>query len=234
MRGQIFRTLGLPNMLGIALLMCACSSKGETGSEADAEVMPFITGTVSVDGQASAEVAFYKAFAYNQGGTLLAYLSSSPSATCTNVADYLQLDQPPYDPVEMFEPSTCNLMLKIEDEYLGGFTHNQTADADQPNFATLGSALNCAMGEGSFEYVALSESDDPDYNWSGRWWEGGPFVYNYNLSGGDGEPYTFDIEMSAYDGSFVHESLNDNPANGAVSGTISAEWCERMGSTGLF
>lgn len=225
------RPLGL---LALGVMLVACSSKGETGSVDESELVPLVTGTVSVDGQASAEVAFYKAFAYDQGGTMLAYLSSSPTATCTNVTDYLRVNQDPYDPVDMFEPSTCNLLLKIEDEYLGGFAHNQPADATQPNFATLGSAINCAMGEGAFEYVALSETDDPDYNWSGRWWEGGPSAYNYNLSGGDGEDYVFDIEMSAYDGSFVHESLNDSPANGAVSGTIEAEWCELMGSTGLF
>ena len=195
---------------------------------------PFVTGTVSVAGEASAEVAFFKAFAYDQGGTMLAYLSSNPNATCTNVSDYLRVGQEPYDPVDMFSPSTCNLMLKVDDEYEGGYTHDQPAGADQPNFATGGSVLNCAMGTGAFEFVPLSETDEPDYNWSGRWWQGGPAVYTYDLSGGGGSNYSFNIEMSAYNGSFPHEPANESPAAGAVSGTIEAEWCEALGSTGLF
>jgi hypothetical protein len=224
-RLALFATVGL---------LAACSSKGDSGEEEIATDMPQITGTVTVNGEASAEVAFYKAFAFDQGGTLLAYFSSNPRATCSNSADYLRLNQPPYDPVDMFEPSTCNFFLKIENDYVDGYSHDQTPSSDQVNFATAGSVLNCAMGEGSFEFVPLSDSDEPDYNWSGRWWEGGPAVYSYNLSGGGGESYTFGIEMSAYEGSFVHEPLNDSPAAGAISGSIEAEWCDQLGSTGLF
>ncbi len=212
----------------------ACSQKEDSGEESFDNLEPQVTGTVSVEGEASAEVAFYKAFAYDQGGTLLAYLSSSPTATCANSADFLRLNQPPYDPVDMFEGGTCNFLLKVEGDYNAGYSHDQPASADQPNFATLGSALNCAMGEGAFEFIPLSDSDEPDYNWTGRWWEVGPSAFSYNISGGGGENYVFDIEMSAYDGSFVHEPLNDSPAAGAVSGSIEAEWCEALGPTGLF
>jgi len=215
-------------------LAVGCSGKGDSAEDTVDSLDPKITGTVTVEGEASAEVAFYQAFAFNQGGTLLAYLSSSPTATCENVSDYLRTGQDPYDPVDMFEPSTCNFFLKIDGDYNGGYSYSQGADADQPNFATLASAMNCAMGTGEFDYFPLSESDDPDYNWNGRWWEGVPSVYTYDLSGGDGDGYTFSIEMSAYDGSFVHEPLNDSPAVGAVSGTIDASWCELLGSTGLF
>jgi hypothetical protein len=215
-------------------LAVGCTGKDDSAVDPVESIDPKITGTVTVEGEASAEVAIYQAFAFNQGGTMLAYLASSPSATCENVSDYLRTGQDPYDPVDMFEPSTCNFFLKIDGDYDGGYSYSQAADADQPNFATLASAMNCAMGTGEFDYFPLSESDDPDYNWNGRWWEGVPSAYVYDLSGGDGEGYTFSIEMSVYDGSFVHEPLNDSPAVGAVSGTIDATWCELLGSTGLF
>lgn len=218
----------------LLLAATACSSKEDTGSIDTSLLEPQVTGTVTVEGESSADVAFFHAFGFNQGGTLLAYFSSSRNATCENVSAYLRTGQEPYDPEDMFEPSTCNFFLKVDDEYNGGYAFTQSADADQPNFAVLASAMNCAMGEGEFDLIPLSESDDPDYNWTGRWWEGGPSAYSYDLSGGDGEDYTFDIQMSAYDGSFVHEPLNDSPAVGAVSGTMTASWCELLGSTGLF
>jgi|GEM_PF-1226266 len=227
-------TLHTTLRVAVVALAMGCTGDKDSGASDVASLEPKITGTVTVEGEASAEVAFYRAFAYDQGGTMLAYLSSHPNATCSNSADFLRTNQPPYDPVDMFEPGTCNLFLKIENDYDNGYVWDQPSGADQPNFATLGSAMNCAMGEGEFDFFPLSETDDPDFNWTGRWWEGGPSAYVYNLSGGGGENYSFTIEMSEYDGSFVHEPLNDSPAVGAVSGTIEAEWCESLGSTGLF
>jgi len=233
MRNACRGTVG-PALLFTLSVAVACSGKSDSGDGDGSSALPLITGTVAVEDGTSAEVAFYHAYAFDQGGTMLAYLSSSPTATCENVSDYLRAGQAPYDPTSMFEPNTCNFFLKVDDAYEGGYQHTQPVGADQPNFDTLASAMNCAMGEGDFELYALSETDEPDYNYTGRWWEGGPSAYAYDLTGGGGSDYEFTIEMSAYDGSFVHEPLNDSPAAGAVSGTITASWCESLGSTGLF
>ena len=134
--------MGRPLLAGPGMLV-ACSSKGEIVADESESAL----GLAPLRRRrTSAEVAFDKAFAYDQGGTMLAYLSSSPTATCTNVTDYLRVNQIPTTP-STAEPGTRNLLLKIE-RVPGGFSHNQPA-GDPANLATLGSAINCAMGEGA-------------------------------------------------------------------------------------
>ena len=215
-------------------LTTACSGKDDSGDETVDSLEPKITGTVTAEGEASAQVAFYKAFAFDQGGKLLAYLSSSPNATCENVADYLRVSEGPYDPKDMFEGGHCNMFIIIDGDFDGSFSHTRPADSTEPNLVAAGTSMECAMGEGQFELTRLTESDRDDYYWSGRWWQGRPNAYTYDFSGGAGSSYQLTLEMSAYDGGFIHEELDDTPAVGAVSGTIEAEWCDALGSTGLF
>lgn len=215
----------------VLLLTAACAGKdGDSG----ADLQPQIVGTISPDGAAEqGNVRFYKAFAFDQGGALLAYLSSSPEADCTEVGRYLQVGSAPYDPAPVFAPDTCNMFIKISEDYDGGidYTRNE-ADAGLDLVGT-GTAVECALGAGAFELTTLV-TDDEDYYYSGRWWVGNPLTYRYTFEGSGADGYTLDLELQQLDGGFVQESMEAVRATAAVSGSIRAEYCTDLASTGLF
>ena len=211
-----------------------CSSKTELDSGSTDEVTPFITGTVTAAGEASADIAFYKAFAFDQGGKMVAYFSSNRFATCDNVAQYLRDAEDPYNPSEMFTGGHCNMSIVIDGDFDGSFEHTRPAGTDEPNLVAAGTSMECAMGTGEFELTRLTEDDNDDYYWSGRWWQGRPNAFAWSFSGGEAEGYELTMEMTTYDGGFIHEELDDTPAEGRVSGTISAEWCTDLGTTALW
>ena len=211
-------------------LMVSC--KGEKEAE---EIPSYINGTISVPDHpsisTSGEVSIYKAFAFDTNGTFLAYLSSNPESHCGDVTQYLTVGGDPYDPMEVLSPGKCNISIKLEDwPEDGSFT--ATDDA----IIAAATSIECAMGEGSFEYTTLV-SGDLDYYWVGddaTWWQGAPNGYVWDFSGVRGEGYTLDINMYEYSGGFIHEEFDKYDAFGSVQGTIEAYTCEGLGSTGLF
>ncbi len=218
----------------LAAVITGCSGKSAEDSGQTSEAQAAITGTVTADGEASAQIAFYKAFGFDQGGQLLAYFASSPTATCANVTEYLRVTGGVYDPVDMFQDGHCNMFVILDKDYEGTFSFTRPSGSEEPNLVAAGTSIECAMGEGSFELTRLTEIDDDDYYWTGRWWVGRPSAYTYNFTGGAGSAYSFTLEMSEYEGGFIHEGLDSTPATGAVSGTIEGEWCPDLGSTGFF
>jgi hypothetical protein len=205
---------------------------GCTGEKQEEELIAYITGEVTPDHPdvtTSAEFSIYKAFAFDDGGTFMAYFSSNPEAHCGDVTQYLSVDGPKYDPVEVLSPGKCNMYIKLTD-WDGSFT-----GMDDPVLAAA-TSIECAMGEGSFEYTTL-QSDDTDYFWTGdtaKWWQGAPHGYIWDLSGERGDRYTMDINMYEYSGAFIHEEFQKYDAFGSVEGTIEAYTCEGLASTGLF
>lgn len=221
-----------PRATALALLLTAgCAGKTEDTGD---ELIPQIVGSIQPDGAADAgNVRFYKAFAFDQGGAFLAYLSSSPKADCTTVGQYLRVGAEPYDPEAVFAPETCNMFIKIAEDYDGGIDYTRTARDVTIDTVGTGTAIECALGAGSFELTALENGED-DYYYSGRWWVGNPLTYRYTFSGSGEDGYTMEIELSQLDGGFVQESLEEVRATAEVNGTISAEYCTDLASTGLF
>lgn len=219
----------------VALSVWASACGGEKDSATDEALPePLVTGTITAGGEASAQVAFYKAFGFDQGGRALFYLSSSPFASCDSVTKYLQVDSDPYDPAEMFQGGHCNMFIRLDSDYDGDFEYTRAVGSDEANLVGAGTSLECAMGQGDFELTRLTEDDRDDYYWTGRWWQGRPSAYTYDFDGTGEGGYTLTFNMTAYDGGFIHEELDDTPADGAVTGTIEAEYCASLGSTGLF
>jgi hypothetical protein len=203
--------------------LLACADKADDSAVPD----PLVSGTVQPEGASeSGEVAFHRGFAFDQGGRVIAYISSNPAASCDRVVEYLRPHEEPYDPSGLLTGGTCDLYFAMD-----GYSGDLSADDDP--MAVAGWALNCAMGEGSF-VLETRDSGDRDYYWSGRWWQGRPTSYSYTLTGGAGADFTFDLQMSAYDGGFIYESMEGVPATGEVSGSIDLEWCPSLATTGLF
>jgi hypothetical protein len=212
----------------------ACKPEDPKDSGTDLE--PSIVGSIFPErSDVPANVAIYKAFGFDQNQRMLSYFSSSPNATCENVADYLRVGAEPYDPEEMFAPDSCNFFIRVDQDYAGGINYTRSADDTSIDLIGTGTSIECALGEGSFELGVLREGDpDEDYYYSGRWWVGHPLTYTYNFSGGSEEPYTFEISYTALDGGYTQESLDGAAATAEVTGTIQGEWCPELASTGLF
>jgi len=228
---RISQTVLALSLAGVAV---GCTGKTDIDSGGEDEVNPFITGTVTASGEASADIAFYKAFAFDQGGKMVAYFSSNRFATCSNVAEYLRDTDDPYNPSEMFTGGHCNMSIVIDGDYNGSFEHTRPAGTDEPNLVAAGTSMECAMGTGEFELTRLTEDDRDHYYWSGRWWQGRPNAFVWSFEGGEETGYTMTMEMTTYDGGFIHEELDDTPAEGRVSGTIEAEWCTALGTTAIW
>jgi hypothetical protein len=219
-------------------IIAACS--GEEALKEGPEAM--LTGSVTPEGMdVSGDFAGYSAFAFDDQGVFVAYISSNPDTNCANVSEYLRTDRTRMDPEEILVGGKCNMFLKIE-----GFEGSFSADSDP--FASAASSIECAMGEGEFRYSSIEmaaegveyndctpgSGSDCDYYWTGKWWVGVPRDYSWSFSGSHSEGYQLDIEMSTYSGSFIHEEFARYDAFGEASGSVTAYTCENLASTGLF
>ena len=205
----------------LCCLLLACGGKGEDSGAPT----PQVEGTITIEGMAG-EVALYRGFGFDAGGTMLAYLSSNPAADCGMIYDYLLVQDTPYDPTGTVLPGTCDIFMRLS-AYEGS-----AAGEDDP-MAAAGLVINCALGDGAFE-LQTRDGQDTDYYWTGDWWQGRPTDFAFALSGGDGSDYDLSLEMSAYAGNFIYEDMTDRPGTGAVTGAMTIEWCTDLGSTGLF
>jgi len=211
---------------GWILVLGSLACSGEV--EETEDLGPHLTGTISAnDGSAEAIVEIYSGFAFDQGGIYISYFSSNPQMDCETVTQHLQDHSGPYDPSEVLVGGTCDIYYKISSDYDGEI------EASNDPFAAAGMAINCYMGEGGWE-LETRDSDDTDYYWQGNHWQGHPTAYELDLSGGSESSYIFDIEMTEYDGNFIYEDFDNDPANGTVGGDIEAEWCPGLGTTPLF
>ena len=208
---------------GMSLLM-ACSGSGDTGDE----LSPQITGTIAAeDGKGEGIVEIYHGFGFDQGGVFISYFSSNPETDCDTITSHLQSHSAPYDPSEVLVGGTCDIYYKVSSGYEG-----ELAASDDP-MAAAGMAINCYMGEGGW-LLETRDSDDTDYYWQGDHWQGHPTVYDLSFSGGSGSSYSYSIEMSDYNGNFIYEDFDNDPAGGSVGGSIEIEWCPGLGTTPLF
>ena len=216
-------------LIGLTLAAACGGGAGDTAGDA-----PMITGTIQPEGEdVSGEFEGYRAFAYDQGGAFIAYISSNPRATCDKVTDYLTVGAEPYDPVDVLVAGKCDFFIYLSSGYDGGLSHSADKDDEELDTVGPGVSLGCAMGEGEWVYERR-DGDDKDYYWSGRWWQGAPVTYSFDFSGGDGSEVVMDIAMQEYTGAFIYEEFANDPASGDVEGHVTAEWCTGLAGTGLF
>ena len=184
-----------------------------------------LSGTIDSDGS-SGDVAGVEAFGWDDGDKLLFYVSSTPGVTCDSLSEYLSASGE-FDPSSVLTAGMCDFFFRLSDSYDSGGWSVETGD-----LMGAGAVVNCAMEDGTWELE--TRDDDTDYYYTGRWWQGTPDQYSYTFSGGgEGGTYTAELEMSSYSGSFIYEDFVADEGSGNVSGTVTAEWCGGLGTTGL-
>lgn len=187
------------------------------------EIEPMLSGSLSPDGHdLSADFYGYQAFGFDNEGTLVVYIASQKEASCESVASYIKGES--IDPSQLFEPQSCNLFVKVSD-YEGSW------QAQDDRMLSASSSINCTMGDGAFEY---ENGSDSGYYWTGNWWAGFPIEYNWSITGDRETSYALEIEMKTYEGSFPLEEFDRYEARGTVSGSVEAQVCPELGSTGQF
>ena len=202
----------------------ACSGGEDTGDG----LSPKLTGTITAeDGKGEGIVEIYNGFGFDQGGVFISYLSSNPNTTCDSITAHLQSHSGPYDPSDILVGGTCDIYYKVSSDYDGEL------EASNDPMAAAGMAINCYMGEGGW-VLETRDSDDTDFYWQGDHWQGHPTAYDLSMSGGNESGYTYSLEMTEYDGNFIYEDFDNDPAGGSVGGTVDLEWCPGLGTTPLF
>lgn len=222
-------------MIVFLAALSACTDIKDSG---EAPIEPMLTGVIAPDSPApsgesvSGEFFGYHAFSFLVDDKFVSYISSNPNASCSSVVDYLNINSGPYDPVNVLQPGGCNMYIEVE-----GFT-NGSYSASNDVIQSASSAIACAMGEGNFE-MATFDADDTDYFWvaadggPGAWWQGVPQMFSWDFSE-TSDGHLLEISMTSYTGGFIYEEFANNPASGAVSGTVRSELCEGLASTGVF
>ena len=221
----------------VILLTIACGGGDDSGDKGADGPAPMMTGTITTQGSPNAggdltgEFSIYRAFAFNAqvGNSQMmgAYLSSNKNATCDTVAEYLNVSGDAYNPENVLSPGKCNMFIKLTTGYDNGISLNNDA------MGAISSGITCAMGEGEFSYSEMGENDI-DYFWTGELWTGNVQDYSWNIEGNVESGYTLDISMSSYNGYFTQSDFAEFPATGTVSGTVTAEPCAAIFSTGHF
>jgi len=212
-------------LMSMGFMIGACGDGAGAGSGVD------INGTLSIsnpsgDEEASAVVDGQAAFGVTVGELAMIYVSSSPDATCGDLAGYLDSVGEAFDPSALFVQDRCNLLMLVAE----GYTADGISFVDDPYGATW--SISCTLGSGEFVYEER-DTNDWDYYWSNRHWQGNAQDWTASLSGGDGQDFAFEIAINELNGNFPYEDFTAYPATADVTGTATVEWCDDLSSAAL-
>lgn len=190
----------------------------------DKEGMGSVSGEVAVPERAlAADVHWDQAFAYSEGGRLIAFMTGASGASCETVSAYLGPNTGALEKDGILQGGSCTMTIVIDD-WDGSASLSWGPEADEGYNPGLSSNLRCEFGDGAW-VLETRGSGYEDYYWDGPVWTGIPEVFKWSITG-SGEEVSFDLEMSAFDGNFPDElSAERYAAEGDLSGTIRAHWC---------
>jgi hypothetical protein len=192
----------------LALLLAACAAESLDAGLAGDISLPDLGET--------ARVEILSAHGLAQDGQLIAYLSSAPDVTCDQAVAHLTPGDNTDDPTAIFRDGHCNIFLSLQ-SWDEGF-----AATDDP-LAMAGMSITCTLGAGDFVFEERDVGDE-DYYWSGRYWQGSADAYDIAFSDAEAG-YGFEMDMTAFSGSLIYESLEEIAGEGAVSGAQAIEEC---------
>ena len=212
-------------LIGAMVFSAACGGSGGDASGVD------ISGTLTItnssgDEEATATVDGQAAFGVSVGELAMVYVSSSPDATCGDLAGYLDSVGEAFDPSALFVEDRCNLLMLVAD----GYSADGIEFVDDPFGATW--AISCTLGDGEFVYEER-DTNDWDYYWSNRHWQGNAQDWTATLSGGDGDDFSFETTLNELNGNFPYENFTAYPASSDVTGSAVVEWCGDLSSAAL-
>ena len=193
----------------IVLLLAACGAESVDAGLIGDISLPDIGETGSVE--------VLSAHGLAQDGQLIAYLSSAPDVTCAQAVAHLTPGDNTDDPTAIFRAGHCNVFLSLQ-SWDEGFSAT-----DDP-LAMAGMSITCTLGEGAFVFEERDVGDE-DYYWSGRYWQGSADAYDIAFSSPEAG-YGFEMDMTAFSGSLIYESLEEIAGTGTVSGAQAIEACD--------
>ena len=210
------------------------SSTGDSGAVETGDSTPagpMATGTIAMRDPElglSADVELWKAFSYYTNDTTLVYATSSPDATCSDVATML-IGKREVDPNDIFEPNSCNLILQST------FKPNRPdydIQTDEGAIATV----YCAFGEEGVWTWSDGWKGERWY-WSGDYYTASAWKGTLGLTEGENQSLTAPIELREYEGNFPLDedgAAEEHKASGKLVGTLNTEHCEKLKNTSWF
>ncbi len=195
----------------IILMLAACSG----GSK-----LPAITGTVTAESGQAGDVRGPVAFGVTTAGKAAVLVAPNPDATCADAAAFITGGDEDFNPETVLGAGVCAVYALI-DGYDG-------AEVTLTEGATL--VVDCAMDAGEWVYEERGSGYEGWFYDAEDWWIGAPEAYTLTMSGGDGADLTFQIDMDTYTGRFPYDNEDPeaDPATGAVTGGVTATWCDEM------
>ncbi len=196
------------------------------GGCAKDEAASTISGTLALPEHGEeADILWDKAFGYVEGSTMIAFVTGTDGATCESVADYLGPNSGALAKDDVLDGGSCTMLVRTR-EWDGGWSASYP-DGESSYPPSIESNIRCEFGDAEWVLEERGEGYE-DYYWTGTVWQGIPDVFEWDFSGGR-SGFELDVEMSHYDGGFLHSYNHDEiPGSGTISGVVNAEWCGQL------
>ena len=206
----------------VFILLIGCS-KGDGASSS-------IDGTIALpDHSESADISWNKAFYVESGNAMLAFITGVEGASCGEIGDFLSSNDGAIEKDGVYDGGGCVMTLKVND-WSGRYETSWNPSSSDWNPA-VDSAIRCEFGDGAWE-LGVNSSGREDYYWTGRTWSGYPTSFEWTFEP-EGDSLSMQMDMDAYDGSLIYESMGDVQGAGEVGGTVLAEPCSAMGNASV-
>ncbi len=201
----------------ILVLLFGCG-KGDDGSSS-------IDGSITLpDHSESADISWNKAFYVESGNAMLAFITGVDGASCANIADFLSSNDGAMEKESIYDGGGCVMTVKLND-WSGRYETSWNPSSSEWNPA-VDSSIRCEFGDGAWE-LGVNSSGREDYYWTGTTWSGQPTSFEWTFKP-DGDSLSMQMDMDAYDGSLIYESVGNVQGAGEVSGVVLAEPCAAL------
>ena len=189
-----------------------------------------IDGSIALpDYSQTADIVWNKAFYAESDNAMLAFITGVESASCADIGSFLSSNDGVTEKEGIYDGGGCVMTVKVND-WSGRYETSWNPSSTEWNPA-VDSSIRCEFGDGSWER-SVNSSGREDYYWTGRTWSGYPTSFDWSFEP-DGQSLSLQMDMSAYDGGLIYESIGDVQATGDVSGIVIAEPCTAMESASV-
>jgi len=206
----------------LPLLLIGCAKDDGNASSID--------GSITLPDHAeSADVAWDTAFYAQSGDAMLAFITGVQGASCEDIGAFLSSSDGVTEKEGIYDGGGCVMTVKVND-WSGRYETAWNPTSSEWNPA-VDSSIRCEFGDGSWE-LGVNSSGREDHYWTGRTWSGYPTSFDW-LFEPDGDSLLVQMDMDAYEGSLIYESIGEVQATGDVSGVVAAKPCTAMESASV-
>ena len=194
----------------------------------DDEGLHRIEGSVTVASLGhQATILWDTAVAYAESGTLIAYFTGAPGASCASIAQFLGPNDGPVSKEQVLMGGSCTLMVKIED-WDGSSSERWSVDETDGFNPGTSSVLRCDFGEGEQWELETRGGQYEDYYWSGDTFMGSPETFSWDIAGDEGG-IDAQLDFSQFRGNLPYVTSSERyTASADIGGTMTASWCDEL------